>query len=66
MRILPKGVFESLDIWKPGLKHAFKWKQNVLKAFSPFEAVILKITFQSTIAMPLDFQRGRLKLSEVE
>lgn len=58
MRILPKGVFESLDIWKPGLKHAFKWKQNVLKAFRPFEAVILKITFQSNIANAIGLSEG--------
>lgn len=61
--ILPKGVFESLDIWKPGLKRAFKWKQGVLKAFYPLEAIILKITFPRNIAMLLGSEgRGPLKL----
>lgn len=58
MRLFPKGLSESLDIWEAGLKCTFKWKPGVLKAFYPFEAFILKITFQRDIAMLVEFKRG--------
>lgn len=40
------------------MKSAFKWKPGVLKASYPFEAIILKITFQRNLAMLVEFKRG--------